>query len=188
MSYRRRSNWQNSYSSYSSITRVSVHWSAKSSAYSVNFSDTKHWNEMQVLIGFIKGLNVGEKDVLCDESSGKKVWTWYFIEKYVDAFNEMVKLMPTIFELDFMSKPTGQTNMAQFIPVDVYLSRFLELTGQDIKDKDYNDAKRIYRQWQRKNHPDVGGDKDIASSVNECWSALELNYFKSRKEVEYATT
>jgi hypothetical protein len=185
MSYRRNTSWSRS---YSSITRVSVHWSAKSSAYSVNFSDTHHWNEMQVLINFIKSLNVAERDVQCDETGPKKVWTWYFIEKYVDAFNEMVKLMPTIFELDFMPKPTGQTNTSQFVPIDVYLTRFQTLTGQTIKDLTYDEAKRVYRQWQRKNHPDVGGDKDVASSVNECWSALELNHFKAKKEQEYANT
>ena len=187
MSYkRRRSLWTEP---YNIVTTVSVHWSQKSSAYMVNFSDTKHWNEMQILINFIKGLDVSEKDVQMDDSTGKKVWTWYFVEKYIEPFKALVDSFAgaNIFTLDFIPKPSSQTNTSIFVPVDVYLERFKTLTGQDIKDLQYVDAKKTYRKWLMVNHPDKKPENHIlVRDVNECWSALELQLFKSRKEQEYS--
>jgi hypothetical protein len=187
MSYRRRSIWDRS---YTSVTKVSVHWSSKSSAYMVNFSDTHHWNEMQVLFNFIKGLDVSEKDCQCDESSGKKVWTWYFVEKYLEPFKALVESFGGqaggIFEIDIIAKPIGGSNQSIFVPVDVYLDRFKTLTGQDIKSLDFNAAKKLYRKWLMLNHPDRKPENHIiVRDVNECWSNLELNHFKSKKEQEY---
>lgn len=184
MTYKRQSAWRPSDSSYSSKTKVMVHWSNKSSAYSINFSNTNHWTEMQILIGYIKNIPYGERDTQCDDSSGKKVWTWYLIEKHITAFNEMVKALDLFFELDFVEKPVGQTSQSVFISVDVYLDKFKNIVGESIKDLEYDKAKKIYRRWIMKNHPDVGGDPVIASEVNTCWTELERVYFKTRKEVE----
>jgi hypothetical protein len=188
MSYRRKTYFRDYYTP--STTRVSVHWSAKSSAYSVLFSDKKHWNEMQVLINFIKGLNVGEKDCQMDDSSGKKIWTWYFAEQHLDAFKALVDSFAvndvnSTFDWDFTGKPSGQTNQSVFIPNDVYLNRFRDLTGQDIKDKEFREAKKIYHRWLMVNHPDKGGDHNTVRDVNECWSNLEVKYFNAKKETEY---
>jgi hypothetical protein len=185
MSYKRRSVWQDSFGS-SHITSVYVHWSQKSSAYMITYSDAKNFNEMMILNGYIKNQPQGEKDVQMDDSSGKKVWTWYLHEKHIIAFNEMVKAMPNHFKLDFIEKPTGQTNMSMFIPVDVYLTKFKNIVGEDIKDIEYDKAKKVYRRWIMKNHPDVGGDSKIASEINTCWTELERIYFKTKKETEYA--
>lgn len=188
MSYRRRSSWQYGHS-YPTPTKVSVHWSAKSSAYMVNFSDTKHWNEMQVLINFIKGLNVSERDCQCDESSGKKVWTWYFVEQYLEPFKAIVDSFKgsDIFEWDFVPKPVGGNLQSHFVSTDTYFQTFQNLTGQDISKLDHDQAKKIYRRWMIKNHPDIGGDSKTASSVNECWSNLEVIFYKKKKEQEYVS-
>lgn len=182
MSYKRRSAWSTDYST-PSVTRVMVHWSTKSSAYSITFSDTRNWNEMQILIGYIKNIPMHERDVQMDDTGPKKVWIWYLHEKHIIAFNEMVSALSQYFVLDFVAKPSGQTNMAVFIPVDVYLDSFKKHTGYDIKALDHTEAKKLYRSWIRKNHPDVGGDATIASEVNTCWSELERVYFKAKGEI-----
>jgi hypothetical protein len=187
MSYRRRSYLDNNWSQ--STTKVTVSWSSKSSAYSVNFSNTKHWNEMQVLINFIKNLNVGEKDCQMDDSSGKKVWTWYFVEQYLEPFKALVDSFAgaNIFEWEHIPKPTGNSNTSIFVPNDVYLERFKTLTGQDITGLEFKAARSIYRRWMMQNHPDKGGDHFIVRDVNECWSNLEIKYFAGKKEQEYAS-
>lgn len=183
----RSSSWSNY--SYSGPTKVYIHWSQKSSAYSIKFSDTKHWNEMQILITFIKNLPTGEKDVQMEEdiNTGKKNWTWFITEKYVEPFKEMVRNMSGVFEIDFVDKPVGGGGFqAHFISTETLFTKFKEITGTDISALEYDAAKKVYRRWIMKNHPDVGGDPVKASSVNECWTNLETLHFKTRKETEYA--
>ena len=177
MSYRRQSVWSHS---YSGKTKVTIEWSNKSGAYAIKFHDTKHWNEMKIFIDYIKNFPIGERDYDAENK------IWFLIEKHTTGFIEMIKMMPDKFELNYTEKPTGQVNMAVFVPVDVYLERFHSLTGEIVKDLDYDKAKKIYRRVCMVNHPDKGGDKDKMSSINECWSNLEMNYFHVKKEVQYA--
>src|SRR6266496_3530191 len=115
MSYRRRS--------YLSKTNVTIHWSSKSSAYAIKFEDTHNWNQMQILIQYLKNIPYGERDYDPDNK------IWFLVEKYIEPFKEMVTLMSQYFELDFQAKPTGDTFKGNFIPIDVYLDRFKQLTG-----------------------------------------------------------
>jgi hypothetical protein len=75
-----------------------------------------------------------------------------------------------------------------FIPVDMYIDKFKILTDIDIKNIEYPQARKQYLRWLMVNHPDKKPENHIlVRDANECWSALELNYFKSRKEVEYVS-
>jgi hypothetical protein len=178
--YKRRPSWKDSYPTQ---TKVSIYWSNKSSAYTIKFSDTENWNQMQILIQYMKKIPLGERDYDPDNK------IWFLIEKYIESFKEMVTLMNQFFTLDFQAKPTGQTNQAIFIPVDVYINKFHDLTGQDVKDIEYNIARKQYLRWLMVNHPDKKPENHIlVRDANECWSALELNYFKTKKEPEYDNT
>jgi hypothetical protein len=180
MPYRRRPSWLDS---SPTTTKVSIHWSSKSSAFAIKFSDTKNWNQMQILIQYLKNIPYGERDY------DPETKVWFLIEKYIEPFKEMVSLMNQFFSLDFTPKPTEQTNQAVFIPVDVYLDKFKNLTGHDIKGIEYPVARKQYLRWLMINHPDKKPENHIlVRDVNECWSALELNYFKTKKETEYAST
>ena len=170
----------NSFGNYSNTsTKVSIDWSNKSGAYAIKFHDTYHWDQMQVFLSYIKNFPMGERDY---DPVGK---IWYLIEQHIGGFIEMLKLVPQYFEYEFNAKPVGQTNVAKFVPTEVYLERFLKLSGENIKDLKYDEAKKIYRRVCLKNHPDRGGDPAVMSSINEAWSDLEMHYFNAKKETEY---
>jgi hypothetical protein len=179
MSYKRRHSYYDP--SYPSTTKVSIHWSNKSASYAIKFADTKNWNQMQICIGYLKNITYGERDY----DSENKVW--FLIEKHIGAFKEIITSLNQYFELDFIPKPENQVNIHQFIPIDVYFDRFKNLTGQDIRNLDSGKAKKIYLKWLMINHPDKGGDHIIARDVNEAWTELEKNFFKSKKEPEYVS-
>ncbi len=124
---------------------------------------------MQVFIGYLKNLPTTERDY----DPENKVW--YFQEKHLQAIQEMLKLLPEYFTIDFIEKPTNQTNTHSFIPREVWETKYKQLTGLQTTEK------RDYLRWIMKNHPDKGGDSNLVSAVNECWS--EMN----KKEIEYAS-
>lgn len=165
-------------------TKVSLHWSQKASAYSIQFHNTYHWNEMQPFINYFKQLPYGEKD-----TTGPPDWIWFFHEKYLVSVQGMLKVMEdaNIFEVDFQDKPVGQSFTSTFVPLEVYFDKFLKLTGEDIKDSDYARAKKIYRHACLRLHPDKGGDPQDMASLNEVWTYLELNHYKEKKEIIYAS-
>lgn len=178
--YKRNSIWSSGYSSTTkSTTKVDLYWSSKSGAYALKFNDTKHWNEMQVFISYIKTQPTNERDY----DPVNKVW--YFIEKHLPQIQEMFKLLPNIFEVDFVEKPVGQANIHTFVPVDTYLDKFKTLTGEDLKGKEYNDAKKVYRKLCLKYHPDIVHNNEPMSSINQLWTELEKVYFLKTKEMEY---
>jgi len=162
-------------------TTVTIHWSQKSSAFAIKFQDTKHWNEMQIALAYIKNFPYGERDY----DPENKIW--FLVEQHVPGLKTILENLPQYFSVDFIDKPTGGTNHGTFVPIDTWIEKFTSLTGQVIKGIEYGEAKRVYRKWQLKNHPDVGGDPRVASAVNECWSQLELNLYKKRKEPEYVS-
>lgn len=183
MAYRRNTSWANS---YSSVTKVLIHWNNKSAAYSIKFTDTKHWNEMQIAISYIKNFPYGERDYDAENK------VWFLIEKHIPALRAILDGLPQFFQIDFVEKPIGQTNTHTFVPIDIYFDKFKTLTGQDIKGIEYDAAKRLYRKACRENHPDLHRDGvidygKIMSEINECWSQLELLFYKNKKEPEYVS-
>jgi len=136
---------------------------------------------MQVFISYLNKLPYGERDYDPDNK------IWYLAEKHIEAFMEMMKLMPsTIFDHDFQKKPEGQAFQTTFVPIDVYLDKFRELSGHELRGKEYDDAKKIYRRTALTYHPDRnGGDGSKMSEVNEAWGHIEQLYFHIKKEVEY---
>jgi hypothetical protein len=186
MSYRRRSyyneNWKQN-----TKTIVSVHWSNLYPAYDITFSNTYHWDEMQVLISWIKKIPYGERDCSVSiGSNGKNIWTWNFIEKYVEPFNMMVSMMEN-FELDFIKKPEAQNDLyaPRFIPTEVLLDKFKEITGVNISTFDYSGSKKVYRGACLRLHPDRNPDdpnsSDKMSKLNEVWTNLEVQHFKVKQ-------
>ena len=164
-------------------TKVTVHWSMKASAYAIKFLDTRHWNEMQIFITYLKGIPYGERDYNPDEK------IWYLMEKHIDPFREMLKHMNQYFQEDFQGKAENQAFVGTFVSIDTYLDKFKELTGTDIRTcADYNMAKKIYRRAALENHPDRNnGDGSKMSDINEAWSQIEKLHFSVKKEPEYVS-
>lgn len=179
MSYRRRYSGFRSYES--GPTTVTIHWSNKSGAYAIKFNDTRHWDKMQICIQYIKNFPYGERDYDPDNK------TWFLVEKHISGLKQMLELMPESFTVDWQEKPSN-TPTATFVPMEVYLNRFKDLAGEDISKLTYDQAKKIYRRACMLNHPDRnGGDGTKMSSINEAWSNIEQNFYKMKKEVDYAT-
>jgi hypothetical protein len=183
--YRRKSAWSNSAYSYSpSTTKVTIHWSNKSAAFAIKFCDTKHWNEMQIAIQYIKNFPYGERDY----DPENKVW--FLVEKHIPGLKTILEALPQYFEIDYQEKPTNQTNTHTFVPIDVWIEKFKSLTTFDVKDMEYSKAKMIYRKFCKVYHPDLNPQDDtkkLMSDLNECWNALELNHYKNKKEPEYVS-
>jgi DnaJ domain len=178
MGYKRRS-WQ-----YSNPTKVQLHWSNKSSAYSLKFLDTSHWTEMQIFITLLNSYPYGDREYDPDNK------IWYFMEKYLPEIQALFELLSPqkVFDVDFIEKPTGQAFVGTFVSNDTFFKTFNSLTGQDIKGLDYTEAKKVYRRVCLLFHPDRHkGDLEISkkmSSINEAWNMLEQNFYKTRKEME----
>lgn len=155
----------------STKTKVMIHWSPLSSAYSVKFMDMKHYNLIQPILSYMKSKPYGE--YLYDPDN--KIW--FLIEKHVPGLRAMLDVLKEYFEIDFIEKQEGHSfNQSQEIPTEVWIKKFKQLTGLD------NIEKKNYLRWMLKNHPDVGGDSRIVSEVNECWSNI------NKKEIEYANS
>jgi len=182
-------------------TRVSIHWSNKASAYAIHFEKLpnskwfaggkERFQKIQTaFIGFINNLPYGEKEkvIKIDIVNNEEVqdWTYYIHEKHLNNFRNLVELMPEDFEIDFIEKPDETARFtSKFIPIDVWLDKFKEITGESISNLDYNGSRSIYRRMCRLLHPDYNpNDLEIASKMselNEIWTNLEIYHFKTKQ-------
>src|SRR5579859_395832 len=166
-SYKRKSYPYRSYGP----TKVNLTWSQQYSAYALKFMDTGHFGEMTPIMNFLKAQPYGEYTYDPDNK------IWYFDEKHLKQVRVLIDAFgPSIFETHFQEKPQNQSFTSKFVSVDTYLDRFKELTGEDIRSLEYNNAKKIYRRICMLYHPDRHpGDSSIAikmSSINETWTEL----------------
>lgn len=170
------------YNRPSGPTPVTLAWSQKSSAYSLKFQDTNHWNEMQPFIAYLKTIPYGERDY----DPENKIW--YFVEKYLSNIRAMLDPMEQagIFTVTFHEKPANQTSFAKFVPLDLYIDKFKNISGVDIKQMDYATAKKAYRRACMQNHPDRGGDPAKMADLNESWMHIEESHFNIKKDIEYS--
>lgn len=170
--------------SRSDPTPVDIYWSQKASAYALKFQNTYHWNEMQPFMSYLKAQPYGEWEYDPQDK------TWFFIEKHLPKIQEMFDVLKPVnaFNVTFTQKPEGQTNAAVLVPIEVYLEKFKNISGQDIKNLDHIQAKKIYRKACLQNHPDHGGDSAIMASLNEAWVQIESKHYNIKKEIEYASS
>lgn len=173
----RRSRWNPApaWDKTSSKTKITVSWSHKAGAYQVVFGKFgPNYNLAQTLMSFMKSQPYGEYDYDPDNK------IWYLHEKHIPSLRTMVETLKDYFEEEFIQKP-DENNLLQEqkIPVEVWIQKYKTLTGLDNTDR------KNYLRWIMKNHPDVGGDSSLVSSVNEAWSNINK---KEQKEIEYANT
>ena len=183
MSQYKRNNrpyWKSNYP-----TKVTIQWSQQYSAYALKFQDTHHFQEMSPIMNFIKSNPYGEYTYDPDNK------IWYFAEKHLAQVRILVDAFgPNIFDVNFQEKPPlNYSFTSKTISVDTYLDDFVNLTGENLRNLEYNDAKKIYRRMCMKFHPDR--NPEFASSMsrlNEIWTELEKLHFKTRSQVEYETS
>lgn len=159
-------------------TKITITWSQQYSAYALKFLDTGHYQEMTPIMNFIKSNPYGEYTYDPDNK------IWYFHEKYLETVRKIIDAFgSSIFELNFVEKPPlNYSFLAKTISVDTYLQRFQDLTGEDIRNLEYIDAKRIYRRVCLRFHPDRNPEfSSTMSSINEIWSELEKLHFKNKE-------
>jgi hypothetical protein len=182
MAYRRQRNiYDGGY--YSAIpTTVNIYWSTKSSAYAIKFEDTHHWNEMQIFIKYLNSIPYGERDYDAENK------IWYLMEQHIVGFKKMMEMIPEHFKINFTEKPANEQFKGKFVSVDTYLDRFKNISGFDIRNQDYLDAKKVYRRCALANHPDRGGDAKKMSELNEAWTEIERLHFNIKKETDYVST
>lgn len=195
--------------SYSTdLTKVSIHWSFKASAYQIYFHKNGKWfptkerfqKIQSILITFINNLPYGEKekqvkisqedvyDMKARTNKTQEVqdWTYFIHEKHVNNFRNLVEMMPEDFEVDFIEKPLEtNTFTSKFVPVEVWLDKFKEITNNDISRSDFNTARSIYRKFCIQFHPDKNRDDNSMhekmSKLNEVWTNLEYQHFKTKQ-------
>lgn len=180
MVYRRNSF---NYRDKNAPTKVYLHWSMSSGSYSLKYEDTRHFGEMMAVNSIIKTFPWGEWEY------DLQTKVWYFAEKYLNKVKDALDVMHQagIFDVDFQDKPTGQTNFATFVPVEVYLKKFATLTGVDISKQEHKQAKREYFKACMRLHPDHGGSDRDMTELNESWYHIETSHFKINKEMsQYA--
>lgn len=166
-------------------TSVSITWSQQYSAYAIKWTDTRHFQEMSPVINFIKSNPYGEYTYDPDNK------VWYIAEKYIKQVITLLEAFGNkIFEVTFTEKPPlNYAISSKTISIESYLQKFRDLTGEDIKNLEYIDAKRIYRRVCLKFHPDRNPEfATTMSSVNEIWSELEKVHFKTRSQQQYETS
>ncbi len=170
MAYKRRPSWNNPFG-YSSKTKISITWSLKSDAYAIKFMDTKNWNLMQTLMSYMKQQPYGE--YLYDDTN--KVW--YLVEKHIEGFKALCETLKEYFEVDFVKKQEQSNfNQVTTIPIQVWQEKYKKLTNLNTLDK------KSYLRWMMKNHPDVGGNSNLVSQVNECWNEMNKKDIVYEKE------
>ena len=194
MTYGRRSHWYNN-DTYDTKTTVFIHWSIKAEAYSIKFRGG-NWKTnfplMQPMFSYIKSLP-STKWLYNPEEK-----VWYLASEYIDKLKVLIECAPDNFEIDFVEKlPEGSTfDGKKYVPPSTYFDIFRTLTAIDISQMPYDEAKKVYRKMCLKYHPDVyrptngdnggnGNDVNPMSSINECWTNLEISFYKQRKEQEY---
>lgn len=179
MSYRRRSNpfFNDSYGN--NKTKVTIHWSPVSSAYAIKFNDMRHYQLMVPMLNYMKSKPYGEYQY----DPENKIW--YLMEQHIEDLRVLLDTLKEYFEVDFVEKQENNSFTPTVIPVGTYLDRFKSITGHDIKNLPYEDAKKVYRRVAMSNHPDRGGNVDTMSSINEIWSNLEKNLYNIKKEQSY---
>lgn len=178
---RYRRNYDPNWRKNAGPTKTIVHWSAKNGAYYIKWMDTNHWDEMQVMINYIKGFPYGEREYNPDDKS------WLLIEKHINGLKTMIEMIPSHFTLDWQEKPLEQATTTKFIPMDVHLDNFKTITGFDIRGKEHKDAKRIYFRACMQLHPDHNsGDAIQMTELNVAWTAIEKEHYKKGVQQEYA--
>lgn len=190
MAYRRNTYFRDY---YSSKCKISCHWSNTAGAYMIKTSNMgNNFPYWQLCLNYIKQAPITERDIQKEEKTNPRTgktyneWTFYLHEKWIDGLKAIVDTMPEYLEWDFVKKPdvTSQSFQTTFVPTDTYFDRLKNIMGEDIRTLEYKDARRRYLKWIMQHHPDKGGDPRLASDVNECWSALEVNHYKIKKEME----
>src|SRR5271157_5425346 len=165
-------------------TKVTIQWSQQYSAYALKFQDTGHFQEMSPIMNFIKSNPYGEYTYDPDNK------IWYFAEKYLAQVRTLIDAFgASIFETIFTEKPPlNYSFTSKTISVDTYLNDFEKLTGYNLRNLEYNDARKIYRKMCMKFHPDISPENaSTMSSINEIWTELEKLHFKTRSQQQYET-
>lgn len=178
MAYRRR--YDPDWKSKQGPTRVTIHWSESAGAYAIKWHDTNHWDQMTICRNYIMNFPYGEREYDGDTK------TWYLIEKHTAGLKTMIELTPQWFTLDYIEKPIG-VQTVKFIPMDVHLDNFKTLTGFDIRNQEYKDAKKVYFRACMKLHPDINqGDATQMTELNVAWAAIEKEHYKQGVKQDYA--
>jgi len=166
-------------------TKVQLYWNALSSSYSLKFENTYKWTQMQGVLTWVKQtIPWNEREYDPD------LRTWFIHDKYIAKLKELLELLDSDFELDFIAKPenSGQTSFEKFVPTEVYLKTFSDITKEDISKLSADEAKRIYRRTCLILHPDRNpGRPDISarmSELNEAWSQIQIKHFKTKELVQ----
>lgn len=163
-------------------TKVSIYWSQQYNAYAIKWMDTFHFKEMTPIISYFRSKPYG--DAVYDPDNR----IWYFKEQYLADVRAMLAAFgPVTFEINFSEKQENHSFIGSpQVSISSLISEFKILTGEDIKDVEYTQAKKLYRRICMKMHPDIpGNDSTNLSRVNEIWNALERVHYNTKKEPTY---
>lgn len=174
--------WKN-YRDKSTPTPVSLSWNTSLGMYSLIFANTNHWDEMQECIRTLKQMiPLSERDY-----TGPPEYTWYIHEKWSEPMRVLLENIK-VFDFTFIGKPEGQTSTVKYIPTDIYLASFTNLSGVDVKDMEFGAAKKIYFKTSMKLHPDRNnGDGSKMTELNVAWEGLQIQHFKTKQAVTEMT-
>jgi hypothetical protein len=180
MSYRRRTYIDNR---ADRRTKVQLYWNNLSNAYSLKFSDTHKWTQMQGVLTWIK-----QTIVWTEREYDDSIRTWFIHEKHIPKLKELLELLDADFDLDFIEKPQAQSSFGKFIPTEVYLKTFNSITQSDISQMSAEEAKKVYRKTCMLLHPDKNpGHPEVSarmSELNEAWAEIQIKHFKTKELVQ----
>jgi len=182
MGYRRNSHWLDS----SVPVKVTVSWSSLVGAYDLKFDNIgAHWDKVKSIIAWLKmTVPYGEREY--DDIN--KIWTIH--EKFFQDLKNVLSAVGPEFDVTIVEKPVGGTSV-KFVPLDIYLELFKELSGLDIanygEDK-FSEAKRAYFKTAMKLHPDHHPNDPEAYAkmrdFNEAWDVIKEKHFKIVRTME----
>lgn len=170
MAYR-RSSW-----SYNGPVKVSFHWSNLVGCYALKFESIgNHWDSVKGVIDWLK-LTVPSGEREYDDVDK----TWFVHEKFFKVIKEVIEANPD-FICTILEKPENIPAVT-FVPVENYIAKFKELTGEDITSLEYEKALKLYRRNSLRLHPDRnGGDGSKMSELNQAWDIIKERHYKVAK-------